>query len=536
MRAFALVALLFPVPSLAEVITLAAPPVAVTAYARGAMVTRSVTFDIPAGQHDLRIADLDKYLDAGMIDITLTGATLASRSWDKDGNGPFRAPRTPDWLAAKTALDQATEALAQRDDAIALALTKAEAAQDQIDFLNDLSLPDQIPTDIETMRAIAQMIASDGTAARATMRAAEIEARALRQGRDDLAFAVETAAAALQNATPPNTEPATLSLNVTAAQAGTATLTLRYPNFNVEWAPIYEVHLENDTTLRINRGAYVEQFSAEDWVNVDLTLSTLSPFGESEPSTLWPLLRRIEDPEAPMPAPSMMRAESDMAEEVMEAPIMLEETASADLSGVGVSYTVPGKVTVRTRQDVVRIALGEMTFDATLSARALPAVNQTAFRHVAFENSSPEILLPGQATLYVDSQLIGTTDIDMLPPNAEADIFFGPIEGLRLSRVVLNRNEGDRGIITRSNEETKAVRIEVENLTDRTWNVALRDAVPYSEQADLVINYSARPAPAVASVDDQRGILEWQFDLPAGQSEMIELDTVIRWPDGMVLR
>lgn len=538
---FALVCLaLTPLPAMADVITLDAPPVAVTAYAQGAIITRSVSFDMPAGQHDLRIADMDPQLDAAVIDIALSGATLSTRGWDRDGSGPHRAPRTPAWLAAKAALDQAVEALAQRDDAIALALAKAQAAQDQIGFLNGITLPEDGATDIDTLRAIGQLIASDGTAARAAIRAAEAEARALRQGRDDLAFAVQEATAALEQVTPPNTNPATLTLNVSAAEAGPATLTLRYPTSDVEWAPVYNLFLEDDATLRIERGAYIAQFSSEDWVDVDLTLSTLSPFAGSEPGTLWPLLRRIEDPEQQLRvAPALMRSQSVAESEVLlESPVIVEDvaTATADLSGIGVSYALPDKVTVRTNEDVVRIALDTIDFDATLSARAIPARNATAFRLVAFENTTPEILLPGQAVLYVDGQLIGQSVLDTLPPNAEADIFFGPIEGLRLKRTVLDRNEGDRGIITRSNEETAAVRIEVENLTDRAWNVTLRDAVPFSEQEDLVVEWDATPPPDVDGVNDQRGILEWQFDLGAGQEQVISLETQLRWPDGMVLR
>ena len=538
MRAFAFVALLCPLPALADVITLIAPPVAVTAYASGAMVTRTVSFDMPAGQHDLRIADLDSTLDAAMIDITLEGATLSTRSWDRDGDGPYRAPRTPEWLAAKAALDQATESLAQRDDAIALALAKAQAAQDQIGFLNGITLPEEAATDVDTLRAIGQLIASDGTAARSAMRAAEAEARALRQGRDDLAFAVQTAAAALDQVTPPNTAPASLTLNVSAAQAGPATLTLRYPTQQVNWAPVYNLFLENDATLRVERGAYIAQYSAEDWVNVELTLSTVSPFAGSEPGVLWPLLRRIEDEKNGKADPTLMRSQSAMSDAapVMQAPVMIEERAQADLSGIGVSYVLPGKVTVRTQQDVVRIALGTVSFDATLSARAVPARNQTAFRLVQFENTSPEILLPGQAVLYVDGQLIGETMLATLPPNAEADIFFGPIDGLRLTRTILDRNEGDRGIITRSNEEQETVRIDIENLTERAWDVSVRDAVPFSEQEDLVITWDARPQPDITAVDDRRGILEWQLALPSGASQTITLNTNLRWPDGMVLR
>ncbi|MEP2891711.1 DUF4139 domain-containing protein [Tateyamaria sp.] len=539
---FVLVCLaLAPLPTFADVITLDAPPVAVTAYASGAIITRTVNFDITAGQHDLRIADMDPNLDAALIDISLGGASLSTHGWDRDGKGPYRAPRTPEWLAAKATLDQTTETLAQRDDAIALALAKGQAAQDQIGFLNGITLPEDTTTDVDTLRAIGQLIASDGTAARAAIRAAEAEVRALQQGRDDLAFDVQTAAAALQLVTPPNTNPATLTLNVTAAQAGPATLTLRYPSDRVEWAPTYTLFLDGDDALRVERGAVIAQYSNEDWVDVDMTLSTLSPFIGSEPGQLWPLLRKIEEPSERVQRFSS-RSDlgiSQLAEDSRAEPIIVEEAAAiatSDLSGIGVSYVLPGKVTVRTNQDLVRIALDTIDFDATLSARAIPARDETAFRLVEFENTSPEILLPGQAVLYVDGQLVGETTLETLPPNAEADIFFGPIEGLRLKRTVLDRNEGDRGIITRSNEETEAVRIEIENLTDRAWDVSVRDAVPFSEQEDLEIEWQASPSPEVTAVDDKRGILEWRFDMTPGQKQTISLETTLEWPEGMVLR
>ncbi|WP_299285250.1 DUF4139 domain-containing protein [uncultured Tateyamaria sp.] len=540
MRLLTLALLLCPLPGLADDITLNAPPVAVTAYASGAQITRRATFDLPEGQHTLRIADMNPNILPEAIDIRLQGAVVTSRQWTQAPDQPYRAPRTPAWLAAKEARDQAAEALAARDDQIALTIAKGEAAQDQIAFLNGIDLPDEAGTDVDTLRAIGQLIASDGTAARAAIRAAEAEARALRADRADLEFALREAEAALRAVTPSNTQPAALTLNVTAEQAGTATLELNYISDFVQWAPTYRVVLAEDDTLTIVRGASVTQSSTEDWNDVSLTLSTLSPFEGSAPGTLRPLRRRIIDPKEEAETFSRLRAQSgvaDMAAPIAEAPVILEEaTATADFSGVGVSYTLPGTVSIPAQSDAVQIALDTLDFDATLTARAVPMHDDTAYRLVKFENTSPEILLPGEALLYVGTQLVGATDLDALPPNDTADIFFGRIEGLRLTRTVLDRNEGDRGIITRSNEQREDVRIDIENLTARTWDVTLRDAVPFSEQEDLVIEWRATPPPNDTAVDDRRGILEWDLTLAAGETQSIALQTELRWPEGMILR
>lgn len=537
MRALALCFALLPLPTLSDTIPLDAAPTAVTVYAAGALITREMQFDLSAGEHSLVIADMPRFTDPSAIDVTLSGASVVSRSWSYQDDAPYRSPRTPDWLAAKAAFDAATQALALRDDAIALAQARAQAAQDQITFLTGITLPDEAALDVDALRAIGQLIASDGTAARTAITQATAEVRTLSATRNDLVFAVSEAQAALDAVTSPNANPAALTLNVIAPEDATATLTLRYITRQANWVPVYRADLSNDDSLDIQRGASVRQDSGEDWSDVAMTLSTLSPFQGTDPGTLWPLLRRIEDPAA-RKLQVNSRASSlsaDMAEEVV-SPSPMVEVSVADFSGVGVSYTLPGTVTIDAGTDALQIALDTLTFDATLSARAVPRKDDTAFRQVAFTNTSPEILLPGEAILYVDDQLVGATQIDTLPPNADSDMFFGPIEGLRISRTVLNRNEGDRGYISRSNEEREDIRLEVENLTGKAWDVELREAVPYSEQEDLVIDWSARPSPDVDGVEDQRGILAWDLILAPGQTTRVAVETRITWPEGQVLR
>ena len=536
MRALAVCFAFIPFPVLADTFTLNAPPTAVTAYAAGAVITRNATVDLPAGDHSIVVADMPRFTDPGAVDVTLTGASILSRSWSAQDDTPYRTPRTPEWLSAKAALDAAVSALAARDDAIALAEARAQAAQDQITFLNGITLPEEAALDVDALRAIGQLIASDGTAARTAITEATAEARTLRAGRDDLAFAVTEAQAALDAASSPNENPAALTLNVTVAEDATANLTLRYISQSVSWQPVYRAYLENDDTLRIDRGASIRQNSNEDWTGVALTLSTLSPFQGTDPGTLWPLLRRIEDPAKALRGASV-QMESRFADAAAPEPVLEEDIAAiADFSGVGVSYALPGTVTVPTGRDALQIALDTLSFDADLSARAVPRINETAFRQVAFTNTSPEILLPGQATLYVDGQLVGITQMGTLPPNADTDMFFGPIEGLRISRTVLDRNEGDRGIINRSNEEREDIRLEVENLTARTWDVELRESVPFSEQEDLVIDWDASPRPDEENLDDRRGILGWNLTLDPGQTQRVVLETRITWPEGQVLR
>ena len=76
----------------------------------------------------------------------------------------------------------------------------------------------------------------------------------------------------------------------------------------------------------------------------------------------------------------------------------------------------------------------------------------------------------------------------------------------------------------------------VENLTGQDWRVLLRDAVPYSEQDDLEVAFDASPAVTRRNPDGQRGILEWDLDVPAGATQDVSLAYTLTWPSGFVLR
>jgi hypothetical protein len=163
--------------------------------------------------------------------------------------------------------------------------------------------------------------------------------------------------------------------------------------------------------------------------------------------------------------------------------------------------------------------------------------DDTAYRKVTFTNTSPERLLGAQsAIIYVDGRLMGSINFATIEPTQEADLFFGPIDGLLVSRTVLDRNEGDRGIISRSNENSEDIRIDIENLTDRAWDLAVFDGVPYGEQEDLVIDWTAAPKPAQVNDADRRGILRWDLTAPPASKQSISIKTKITWPEGLDLR
>ena len=521
MRALTLMLALVPVPLWAADIPLTSRVSAVTLYPQGATVTREAPFAAPAGQHDLILADLPRDTPLASVRVTADGARLGGVTTRSDYVPPRDAADSPALVAARAEVERLEDALRDARAGIDDIGLEAEAARARIAFLDRIGQGEGAAAlGTDQLRELADMIGAETLAAR------QAEAEATRR-----------AEAALNALVPEQEARAMLAVAISTEAATTGTLTVTYTIADAGWQPLYDLHLARDTgALRIERGAFVQQATGENWQDVALTLSTLRPSEQTEPGQIWPWIPRIEDPDTIRP---LARKEADgtlMSMATPMAEVAVSDVANASFDGLSVTYSYPAPVSVTTGADRVRLMLGPLETSANLIAQAVPMLDQTAYLMARFTNDTGELLLPTpEARFYMDGRYVGQRWVDMMATGAEANLSFGPIEGLRLTRLVTDRSEGDRGLITRSNEMTESVEIEVENLTDQTWPLRVLDRVPVSEQEDLKITWQASPAPTVQDVEGQRGILAWEFDLPAGETRTIGLLTRLTWPEGKVL-
>lgn len=541
--AVSLSALLAPLALWADTLTVDSAPSAVTVYPYGAQVTRTATVTLPQGTHDLVLPDLPQNVDPGRISVKLAGAQLQSVSFRDRNQPPSPDQDTPEVTDAREALKAAETALNALDDRIALAQVAVQAAKAQTDFLTALGTSEALPMDVGTLRELAQMIGDQTLVAGQAAGQAQTSIRILMEERKDRIEDVADAQAALDALLTADQDRTRLTLTATAQAAGEATVEVSYQVDDAAWAPVYNLRLTTGDTpsLELERGAAVRQFSGEDWGDVSMTLATVQPSGQTWPGEIYSELRRIEDPAKPkarMNAEAALGAAADMAPP-SPVPEMIQEPAMAVamLDGPSVQYAFPRPVSVANGADDVRIALDKVDFDADVYARAVPLSDSVAYRMARLSNTTQEQLLGTDlATAFVDGQMVGQFNFAPVAPGQEVDIAFGPIETLRLNRVRLNRNEGDRGIISRSNEITEATRIDIENTGTKPWRVELFDRVPVSEQEDLEIEWSAQPAPTVTDHEDRKGVLMWDMTVAPGDEANVTLEVDMSWPEGKILR
>nr|WP_309501367.1 DUF4139 domain-containing protein [uncultured Roseovarius sp.] len=545
MRVWPLVLALFPTALWAEDIPLDSDVSAVTLYPQGATITRKVPFTAPAGQHDLILTDMPLRTPLSSVRVRVDGAEMGGVT----ARNRFVPPRDPETDAAIDAAEAEVERLqdALRDGQgkVREIRLEAEAAEARVAFLKQVGEGENVASlDVAALRDLLQLIGEETLAAKRAAHDALSRADAESRALSDLKEELQKAEAALAALVPEAEARALLSVAISGDAPMEGMMTVTYTVPDAAWRPVYDLRLDRATgTLTLERGAFVAQSTGENWRDVALRLSTVRPSEQTRPSDIWPQQRWIvkeEDENQYLsadvaPAPIVMAEES--AAGMLAKPSPKRISAAAEFDGLAVTYTYPAPVSIATGADNVRLALDTLDTKVDLFAQAVPLADSTAFLMAKFTNDMGELILRSdEANFYLDGTYQGQSGIAMIAAGAEETLSFGPIDGLRLTRTILDRKQGDRGVISRSNDMSEKVKIEVENLTQETWPVRLLDRVPYSEQEKLEIEWTAQPEPSETDVDGKRGVLAWNFDLEAGETYEIQLGSDLEWPDGMVLR
>ena len=546
--AFALA--VFAWPAVADTITAPSQVDQVTLYNWGATVSRTIEFTAAAGVHQIIVPDLPSYTTADSLRVAGSGGLIIGAvSLSTDRLPATAEVKSPAVLAAEAEIERLEAVLRDRDTAIVSVRLAIEAANEQVAFLRSLGqgvgADTLTPQTLEQLRALSQMVGSEVLAARQAALAAETAAQGLERDRvtdqDALNLAYQ-ALAALQ-ATPADFAALMMTVETTG---GDGQIVVTTQTDQASWYPVYDLRLTtSDTTgdapaLTIDRGVVIAQYSGEDWLGVDLTLSTARPSGQSSPSILYPWLRRIEE-EADIPLASDMSG--GFVAEATEAPVMVVEpdgslTRGMDMGMIGqtVVYHYGPLVDIRDGVDALRLKLDTIELAATARATAVPARDLVGYLVAEFENTTTETILPGTAQLFLDGALTGSAQLPLVATGDLTELGFGALDGLILSRTVPNRQEGEAGIITSSNQINEEVVLRIENLTGKSWPLRVIDQVPYSEQQDLEISYSTAPPATITDLDDQRGILAWDMQIGVGETREIQVQSRLNWPTEFILQ
>lgn len=322
---------------------------------------------------------------------------------------------------------------------------------------------------------------------------------------------------------------------IQAGEAGGAELTVEYAVHRAGWQPAYDVRAAGDS-LELTAYATVSQGTGEDWVDVELALSTARPGEAVRIPELTPILlsgharskqpvtivsygteRRDEQapPEPPAPQPGGAGASPSAGR------------ARAEDSETAVRFVVDGPESVPADQRPHRVELMRLPLDAELSYETIPKLAPFVHRKATCRNPAEVPLLAGPLDVFRASGFVGSGQLEHVAPGQEFSLSLGTEEELGVRRIIDEKADRKPRLLGSKRTLTHAYRIELTNRTDGPRTVTLVENIPVSQRDEIQVDLGKDTRP---DERDDDGFLRWQVALEPGEKKEVPFGFSISYP------
>lgn len=336
-----------------------------------------------------------------------------------------------------------------------------------------------------------------------------------------------------------------VTVEVEAVQPGDLKLEVAYTVRHAGWQPLYDLRLlDPDVTSPVLEVSYLGQVwqeTGEDWKDVDLTLSTARPAVTAQVPKLEPwYLGFYAPPPAPMAEPAKMAREraavpemsittgfADVVEKAEEPVIVESLVAEVVEHGAAVTFHIPRRADVPSDGSPHKKTVTSLSLEPTLDYVAAPKLEPVAYRRATVANTSQITFLPGKANVFHQDEFVGTTELDLVVPDKEFELFLGGDDRVHIERELL-RQDVDKKFMRDRRKLAYGYVIHVENLLKRPAQVLVRDQVPVAASEDIKVGLTWADPEADKKTD--LGQLEWKFSLEPGQKREIRFEFGVEHP------
>jgi uncharacterized protein (TIGR02231 family) len=346
--------------------------------------------------------------------------------------------------------------------------------------------------------------------------------------------------------TPLPKESVSLIVAVEPAGAGEFELEVSYLVNYASWNPLYDLRVSSTSdTVHLGYLAEITQNTGEDWINVDITLSTAKPGLGTLPPKLQPwyidvprpaaqlmTTRRVRQRPMSIPAAPMAMAgtaedsddELDNAEELIAA-----ETVVAEVSKEGsvVTFKLSSGGNIPSDGSPHKTTIFNDDYPCNFDYIAMPRLVSFAYLQANVKNSANgATLLPGKANIFRDNIFVGTTQLDNIAPGQEFKLNLGIEEGLKIERELVER-QVDKKLIGNQRRITYSYRLIITNLLNSEANLKLTEQLPVSRNEQIKVRL-IRSNPQIQL--GEMGILEWMLTLAPEERKEIYYQFTVEHP------
>lgn len=189
--------------------------------------------------------------------------------------------------------------------------------------------------------------------------------------------------------------------------------------------------------------------------------------------------------------------------------------------GPSVTYKLPTKLSIPSRNDEQVIEIAKVELQPKFYYKAVPVLTANVYRLADLTNTSDFVLLPGDATMYLNGDFVGQTRLAMIAAGKPFTVGFGVDPQLQVSRILVDKTRTTQG----GNQVlTFKYRIRLSSYKNGAVPVQVFDRTPSTETSmTIAINVtSQKPELSTDALyvrdEKTRGILRWDVTLDPKQN------------------
>ncbi|MBN2402867.1 MAG: mucoidy inhibitor MuiA family protein [Spirochaetes bacterium] len=340
---------------------------------------------------------------------------------------------------------------------------------------------------------------------------------------------------------------------------GKLKLNLSYLIYNTGWRPAYDMRVSTEEhKLNIAYNAVVRQNTAEDWDNVSLELSTARPGvgGQHPELTPWRISRFI--PVYPKAAPSrdyegsemrkkeamsqmmnVMPSEKDEASaaepEEAPAPAIVSENAGVSSQTTSVVFQIPGRHSIPGNNEEHKVTIMLKEFDVNFRYSAVPKLTPYAYLKARAVNQTEYPMLPGNTNIFLDNNFVANARLQNVAPGEEFWTFLGIDEGIKVEHKLLKKDVSAEGVFSKINKVTYDYLIQLTSNKKHEEEIVVWDQIPIAESQDIKVELLEPQYQKDSGrlKKNELEYLEWMYKIKPGEKIKIQLKFSVTHPENM---
>jgi uncharacterized protein (TIGR02231 family) len=201
-------------------------------------------------------------------------------------------------------------------------------------------------------------------------------------------------------------------------------------------------------------------------------------------------------------------------------PHMAPRTATLEQGAAAATYRPGRPVAVPSDGTAHRTTIARLELDATLDYVTAPVTAEEAYLRAVVVNTSGHTLRPGDASVFHETEFVGTTPLTSWAPGEEVNLALGVDERVRVERELVRRM-ASKGTLSGTKRREAEYRTKVTNHGPRRATVTVLDQVPVSRDEAIAIR-DVRSSPEADETTDM-GEFSWRLELDPGQTGLVTL-------------